>query len=54
MMLLAACACALFTTGGLALSFAPDLPAGATIVMLAGGTYLVVALGSQVFRRHRR
>ena len=54
MMLLAACACALFTTGGLALSFAPDLPAGATIVMLAGGTYLAVALGSQVLRRRRR
>ena len=29
-----------FTCGGLALSYAPDLPAGATIILLAGTTYL--------------
>lgn len=29
-----------FTGGGLALSYAPDLPAGATIILLAGTTYL--------------
>lgn len=29
-----------FTCGGLALSYAPDLPAGATIILLAGATYL--------------
>ncbi|MGA9032656.1 MAG: metal ABC transporter permease [Sulfuricaulis sp.] len=29
-----------FTCGGLALSYAPDLPAGATIILLAGVTYL--------------
>ena len=40
----------LFTSGGLALSYQPDLPAGATIVMLAGGGYLLSTLG----RRFRR
>ena len=32
------------TTGGLAISFGPDWPAGATIVALAGALYLVTAL----------
>lgn len=37
-----------FTSGGLALSFGPDLPAGATIILLAGGSYLaVLAAGSR-------
>lgn len=41
----------LFTFGGLALSYGPDLPAGATIILLASATYLlsVVALA---WRRH--
>ncbi|MDP8222854.1 MAG: metal ABC transporter permease [Candidatus Lernaella stagnicola] len=30
------------TTGGLAVSYGPDLPAGATIIVLAGVTYLLV------------
>jgi len=30
-----------FTSGGLALSYAPDLPAGATIILLAGAVYLL-------------
>lgn len=30
-----------FTSGGLALSYAPDLPAGATIILLAGAIYLL-------------
>ena len=42
-----------FTTGGLALSYGPDLPAGATIIVLAGATYLVVAAGSALLRRRR-
>ncbi|MGH8657800.1 MAG: metal ABC transporter permease [Gammaproteobacteria bacterium] len=32
---------AFFTTGGIMLSYQPDLPAGATIVVLAGGCFLV-------------
>jgi len=32
---------AVFTSGGLALSYAPDLPAGATIILIAGSVYLI-------------
>jgi len=41
----------LLTTGGLALSYEPNLPAGATIIVLAGATYLVVAVVSGARRR---
>jgi zinc transport system permease protein len=51
MMLWAAALCALFTTSGLALSYGPDLPAGSTTIVLAGGVYLVVALAAWVRRR---
>ncbi|HBI15980.1 MAG TPA: hypothetical protein DDY20_10785 [Desulfobulbaceae bacterium] len=40
MMLLAIFLCAVSTTGGLVISYGPNLPAGATIVMLAGFLYL--------------
>ena len=40
-----------FTTAGLAISYKPDLPAGATIIVLAGAVYLVVAVGSRLVRR---
>lgn len=43
MMLLAAILSACFTTAGLALSYKPNLPAGATIIVLAGAVYLAVA-----------
>lgn len=33
-----------FMTFGLALSYSPDLPAGATIIILAGLTYLIVSV----------
>ncbi len=39
-----------FTTGGLMISFGPDLPAGATIIVLAGLTYLLVAIGRHLLR----
>jgi zinc transport system permease protein len=39
MMALAALLGALFTSGGLALSYAPDLPPGATIILVAGLAY---------------
>ncbi len=38
------------TTGGLWLSYGPDLPAGATIVMLAGVTYLAVLTVKKLLR----
>jgi zinc transport system permease protein len=43
-MLVAALLGALFTTSGLALSYQPDLPAGATIILVAGATYLLSTL----------
>jgi zinc transport system permease protein len=53
MMVLAAGLSILFTCGGLAISYAPEWPAGATIVELAGGSYLLVAL-AQWLRARRR
>ena len=43
--------CLLFTSGGLALSYGPDLPAGAMIILLAGAVYLLTALGVWLKRR---
>jgi zinc transport system permease protein len=42
----------LFTTGGLGLSYAPDLPAGATIILLAGTVYLISTLWHNRRRQH--
>lgn len=41
MMLISTVLCAVFTTSGLALSYAPDYPAGATTIIIAGAAYLV-------------
>ncbi len=41
------------TTGGLVLSYGPDLPAGATTIVLAGVLYILVSVCSR-FRRIRR
>lgn len=43
-MALAAGICALLTTTGLALSYKPNLPAGATIIVLTGVAYLATTL----------
>ncbi|MBW1790453.1 MAG: metal ABC transporter permease [Deltaproteobacteria bacterium] len=53
MMILAALLTALFTTGGLALSYGPDLPAGAVTILLAGVAYLGVSVGMRFYRRGR-
>ncbi|OGV78526.1 MAG: hypothetical protein A3K19_18000 [Lentisphaerae bacterium RIFOXYB12_FULL_65_16] len=42
-----------FTVGGLALSYEPGLPAGATIIELAGVAYLLVLLGKFAHRKLR-
>jgi zinc transport system permease protein len=42
-MVISAALTILFTVSGLALSYGPDLPAGATTIVLAGGVYLIVA-----------
>lgn len=43
-----------FTSAGLALSYEPDLPAGATIILLAGLAYLLSMLGKGIWLRWRR
>ncbi len=43
-----------FTTGGLALSYGPNLPAGATTIVLAGVSYLVVVTGARFFKKGTR
>ncbi|ADC62496.1 metal ABC transporter permease [Allochromatium vinosum] len=53
MMLIATGLGALFTTLGLALSFGPDLPAGPTMILLAGGVYILSALISRQLHRRR-
>lgn len=53
MMLIATGLGALFTTLGLALSFGPDLPAGPTMILLAGGVYILSALFSRHLYRRR-
>ncbi len=44
----------LLTAAGLALSYEPNLPSGATIIVLAGAVYLAVTAGSRVraYLRH--
>jgi zinc transport system permease protein len=37
-----------FTTAGLAVSYSPDLPAGATTIVIAGAAYLLVLVGRRV------
>ena len=41
MMIISAILCGLFTTSGLAVSYAPDYPAGATTIIIAGAAYLI-------------
>ena len=53
MMGLAVAFSAVFTFAGLAISYQPDLPSGATIVVLAGATYLAVTAALSMLRRHR-
>jgi zinc transport system permease protein len=43
-----------YTTAGLALSYGPDLPSGAVIILLAGGVYLVSLLVRWLRGRFRR
>ncbi len=52
MMITSCFLCAGFTTVGLAVSYGPDLPAGPTIIILAGCTYLIASAVS--FLRGRR
>ena len=51
MMFLATLIGALFTTGGLFISYGPDLPAGATTVLLTGTGYILSAFAASL--RHK-
>lgn len=53
MMLLAVGLTVVITSGGLAVSYGPDLPAGATIIALAGALYLIVVVGKILVRSWR-
>jgi zinc transport system permease protein len=53
MMLLATLFSALFTTAGLMVSYNPNLPAGATTIILAGATYLAVVIGAKLLHLRR-
>ena len=50
MMGLAVLFSAFFTLGGIAVSYVPGIPAGATIILLAGAVYLLVVTVSYVHR----
>jgi zinc transport system permease protein len=49
MMSLATALTVLFTTTGLAVSYGPDLPAGAVTIIIAGGAYLLVVSALRLF-----
>ena len=51
MMLLSAALSAIFTTMGLAISYGPDLPAGATTILLAAAAYVLVKIFLRFIRR---
>ncbi|HUW61218.1 MAG TPA: metal ABC transporter permease [Candidatus Bathyarchaeia archaeon] len=51
MMVVAALLSAVFTVGGIAASYGPNLPSGATIIVIAGLAYLLVAAASGAVRR---
>jgi zinc transport system permease protein len=51
MMVISAALSAVFTTGGLAISYGPDLPPGATTILLAGCVYVAVNFLWQPARR---
>jgi len=53
MMIVAAALCLVFTVGGIAVSYGPELPAGATVIELTGGAYLLL-LGVKWLKRRRR
>jgi zinc transport system permease protein len=50
MMVLAGVLCALLTTGGLALSYGPDLPSGAVTILLTGVAYFGAVAGKNIFK----
>lgn len=54
MMLLAAVLGMVFTSGGLMVSYEPDLPVGPTIILLAGSAYFFALIARQLWVSRRR
>lgn len=54
MMLVAALACMLFTSAGLAMSYVWDAPSGAIIILFASATYLAVLAGKHLLLRLKK
>ncbi|HOE16799.1 MAG TPA: metal ABC transporter permease [Syntrophorhabdaceae bacterium] len=54
MMVLSTLLTILFTVTGLAVSYGPDLPAGATTIIIAGAAYLFVVGGLRIHRLRRK
>ncbi len=54
MMALASGLCALFCLAGLTVSYGPDLPAGPTIIVIAGACYFIAAFAADRIRGWRR
>jgi zinc transport system permease protein len=52
-MVLSSALCVVFTTVGLSLSFSPDLPAGATIILVSGAAYVLVTGAARLRRPYR-
>lgn len=52
MMAVAAVACAVFVTAGIAVSYPANLPSGPVIILIAGAAYLAVTLVTRLLRRH--
>jgi len=53
-MILATILSIVFVVTGLAVSYGPNLPAGATVILIAGLAYLLVAVGAGIYRSGRR
>ncbi len=53
MMVISTILCATFTTCGLAVSYGPDYPAGATTIILAGAAYLAAIMAKWAVSRFR-
>jgi zinc transport system permease protein len=49
-MIVASLLCFLFTVSGIVLSYGPELPAGATVIEIAGGAYLLAILGKWIWK----
>lgn len=53
MMVYSVALCALFSTAGLVVSYAPNYPVGATTIVIAGAAYLVTLTGFTIQRSYR-